>query len=313
MHISLDEVEYLRETGESWKEVGKRFGMSKEAMRSWYRRQKGTHTRKRGGGVFKGNESKTRYDYRSYVVSGNHRIAFLTDMHVPFHDRQAIELAVSIIRDFNPTMIIVGSDGVDFYSLSRWSKNPDRRSNLQDDLDQWTLLTREIQDMVSSEYIAIPGNHEARLKRWLWDHGEISSLRALELESVMGLNDLGIKMVDEVVFDGALVIKHGDTVRKNSGYSAAAELAREHYQISTLTGHTHRGGVVAVKTRYNTVYGAEGFCLCNLSPEYVNNPDWQHGTVLATVHDRETTFESVPFHSRNGRMWAMWRGMKYSS
>ena len=52
------------------------------------------------------------------------KIAFPTDEHFPFQDERARSIALEIVRDFNPDVLISGSDGVDFYALSKFSKNP---------------------------------------------------------------------------------------------------------------------------------------------------------------------------------------------
>ena len=297
----IETILEMKNAGRSWREIGRATGQSPEAARHRWRRHR-KHT-----------PETTPYDYKSKTISGDQRIAFLTDMHVPFHSRGAIDLAVAILKDFKPTVVIVGSDGLDFYGLSGWDKSPDRKGNLQQDINIWKGLTREIQEEIKGEYIAIPGNHEDRLRRWLWTHHDIASLSVLQLKSVLGLDDMGIDLCDEIIFDNTLVIKHGSIVRKNAGYSATAELERERYSLSTLTGHTHRGALVSIKTRFDTIQGAEGFCLCNLTPEYVVNPDWQNGTVLTTVINGRTNFELVPFHSRGLSHWAYWRGNTYTS
>lgn len=249
------------------------------------------------------------------------RVVFPSDMHYPYQDNDAILLAMTIARDFDPTVRVSGSDGVDFYSLSKFDKNPLRRKSIDFEVDMWTAGERAWNDATPNAVaVYLMGNHEFRLQRYLWRHEEISDLRALQIPSFMRLDELGIVYEDsqhelantEIQF-GNLVIKHGSIVRKHSGYTARGELEKEFYQVNMLTGHTHRGGLTYATTRNGVVQGVEGFCLCDLKPAYVDKPNWQQGTVLVTVHDDgDISFEPILFRRRIGEVYARWRGKEYS-
>ena len=58
------------------------------------------------------------------------------DTHVPYQDKSAIKCAIKIIKSIEPDNIIFIGDIIDFYSISRFSKTPDRINSLQDDLDE---------------------------------------------------------------------------------------------------------------------------------------------------------------------------------
>lgn len=249
------------------------------------------------------------------------KIIFPSDEHFPFADEDARLLAMTIARDFNPDVRIAGSDGVDFYTLSQFDKNPDRAKSIDYEVDAWARGQREWQTATPNAMaIFIIGNHEFRLQRYLWRHQEIATLEALQITKFMRLDELGIvyedtrhEMANQEVRFGDLVIKHGSLVRKHSAYSARGELEKEFYQVNTLSGHTHRGGVSYAKTRNGVVQGVEGFCLCDLNPPYVHNPNWQQGTVFATVDedDGSVFFEPILFRRRIGEIYAHWRGNEY--
>jgi len=250
------------------------------------------------------------------------KIAFPTDEHFPFQDDCARELAMKIVSDFNPDVRITGSDGVDFYALSKFDKNPKRKKTIEEEVLEWRRGQREWQDAAPNAIaVFILGNHEWRLQRYLWQHLEIAELSILQIHNFMGFDGLGIVYESydhelantEVQFDN-LLIKHGSLVRAHSGYSARGELEKEFYQVNTLTGHTHRGGVTFANTRNGIVQGVEGFCLCNLQPPYVANPNWQQGIVLAETYESgDVCFEPVLFRRRIGEIYARWRGKEYTT
>lgn len=243
------------------------------------------------------------------------RISFPTDEHRPFHDERAVELAQRIVSDFSPELLIVGSDGMDFYAVSHFDKNPERmKSGLQTEVDQWQEGQRAWRSAApNARRIYIRGNHEDRLRKYLWRHPELYGLKALELPNLLDFSSLGIEDSgnDEVVIDEALVIRHGEVARKLSAMSARAEVERDFYAISTMTGHTHRGGTFYTTTRNGLVIGQECFCLCRMDPEYMDHPNWQQGIVLAEVNGGDVHIEPIPFSSFRDRKVARWRGKEY--
>ena len=251
------------------------------------------------------------------------RVAFPTDQHIPYQDDAAIAVAMKIVRDFNPELLVCGSDGVDFYMISHFDKNPDRKTGIQKEIDQWKANQRSWKDAAPNALRTfLVGNHEDRLRKYLWKHPELADLEALKLPNVLGLVSLGIEWewrkneVDacrEIVIEDNLMIKHGDLIRKYSAYSAKAELENERYAISTLTGHTHRGGSTYAAVRGRVVQAHECFCLCSLDPEYIRRPDWQQGIVLAEVTADTLTVEPVPITAFRCRKRAHWRGKEYLS
>lgn len=226
----------------------------------------------------------------------------ISDLHIPYHDPFAWQLTLNIVKAVKPTKINILGDALDFYQLSTFDKDPKQLENgrLQEDFDQWFRMVRELQRHApeTCEYTYLPGNHEDRLRRYLNRNPELYGLRALELPSLMRLDDLGIVYheAEIEIVPGLLVGKHGDVVRKDSAFSAKGELEREKYAISTITGHTHRLGTHYARTRNRVVKAHENGCLCQLNPEYVKNPNWQQGFTMTTHFGGELFHvEDIPF------------------
>jgi hypothetical protein len=243
--------------------------------------------------------------------------AFVTDEHFPYQDEKARQVALKVVEEFDPDAVVCGSDGIDFYQLSHFDKNPERvKLGLQDEIDLWKKGMVEWKSAApKAKFHFLKGNHEDRLRKYLWRNPELFDLDVLKLETILELSKYGIKNTnfEEIIFLDRLVVKHGDCIRKGAGASSRAELERERYSISVLTGHSHRGGSVLVSTREGFVQGQEGLCLCKLDPEYVQHPDWQHGIVLFNVTKDAVNFEPVPIRSFRDRKLAIWRGKEFSS
>lgn len=244
------------------------------------------------------------------------KLAFATDQHCPFQDDRALDVALKVVSDFSPDLLVAGSDGIDFYAISSFDRDPERmKVGLQDELDVWTRTQVSWRDAApKARRVYIQGNHEDRLRKYLWRHPELSTLNALRTENLLAFDELGIEQMedDEIVINDLLVVKHGKYVRQHSGMSAKAEVEGEKFAVSTLTGHTHRGGIFYATTRNGVVQAAEGFCLCRLDPDYVTRPNWQQGIVLATITD-EVVFEPVLISGVGTTRSAIFRGKEYRS
>src|SRR5215472_463725 len=93
------------------------------------------------------------------------RLLFLPDVHAPFQDRRAVELACAIIKIFKPDHLIQLGDLADMYSVSTFDKKPGRKV----DYDWEVEGTNEVLDQFDAantgkKYITL-GNHEYRVEK----------------------------------------------------------------------------------------------------------------------------------------------------
>jgi predicted phosphodiesterase len=238
----------------------------------------------------------------------------LSDVHVPYQDSYAVGLAFQIVRRVKPDAVNVIGDLADFYKLSRFDKDPDA-FDLQDELDgarRFFILLRRVH---RGTVRFLPGNHELRLHKYLNRNPELHGLEVLTIPNLLKLEEYDVEYFDHEIeiVPGRLVAKHGDVVRKYAGYSAKGELERDGYGISTITGHTHRLASVHSTYRGERVVGIENGCLCDLNPEYVRNPNWQHGlSIVEVLADGTFSVTAVPFLGRGKEIHAIVFGEEIS-
>lgn len=217
-------------------------------------------------------------------IKGDVRGAVVSDEHVPFHDQAAIDLSNKILAWWQPDVLILNGDQLDFYDLSDFDKDPKRSETIQDEIDVWHSNVAEPQRRAvqNARVLKLKGNHEERLERFLARHGRaLNGLRALEYQNLLEMQRFGIERCDdEVVLNQNLLVTHGSLVRRWAGASAQSTLAALRYGISVIVGHVHRSGFVSVRTWNGQVYGVENPCLCRLDPPYTTRPDWQLGLTL---------------------------------
>ena len=62
------------------------------------------------------------------VIVNQKRIAVLSDIHFPYYDRTALNLAIKTAIEYEPDCIILNGDIIDCYHLSSFEKDPKKRS-----------------------------------------------------------------------------------------------------------------------------------------------------------------------------------------
>ena len=236
-------------------------------------------------------------------VDGDVRGIVFSDVHAPFHDKNAIALAAKVAKWWQPDVAIYNGDDHDFYKLSRFSQNPERTECIQDEIDIWHIeVMAPLQAALPSkrkEYLVL-GNHGRRLLLHLWAHPQLYGIRALEIPALLELERLGIEYAEtKVLFGDLLEVSHGTRVRSMAGYSAKAESEKRRYSISTITGHVHRAGRFTTRTARGWIYNQEAPCLCQLTPEYADDPDWVdwvQGVTLFEIRGRNLRIDAVEFY-----------------
>lgn len=234
------------------------------------------------------------------------------DTHMGFEDEQALSIVQQIADDLQPDTLIHMGDLLDCYKLSRFDKDPDRLDGLQDEINKARLhLANMRATCPDSRFIFLEGNHEDRMRRTLWNADESASTlmrltnvrQALTWPTLLGLADLNIEFYP---YQGQskhkllpkFIVKHGNVVRKFSGYTAKGEW--EKYGKSGGSGHVHRLGVFYHRDNTGSNVWVETGCTCRLDPEYADNPDWQQGCVFLTFEPETGAVNVCPIYIHKG-------------
>lgn len=246
------------------------------------------------------------------------------DSHFPNQDDEVLAVIGKVAEEVQPNTLVHMGDLLDCYLLSRFDKNPTRRDSLQDEINMGRQHLAQMRlRCPNSRFVLLEGNHEDRLRRTLWNlpgtANALSSLtsfqEALSWPKLLGLDELGI---DFAPYNGQQaqrrwlpkwILKHGSVVRKYSGYTARGEM--EKYGRSGSSGHTHRLGVHFHQDHNGNHCWVETGCSCLLTPEYMQDPDWQQGCVVLTFELGTGAFSVEPIYIHNGL--AVWRECVYTA
>lgn len=238
---------------------------------------------------------------------------------MPFEDAKALKIVCALIKDVQPTKIVHLGDLIDCYQISSFDKDPDRKSSLQDDIDAAAIWLGHLKRAApKAKCYLLEGNHEDRLRRTIWRmpeaQRELTQLRAFKdgitWPKLLGLDALGWEFIASqgqarAAIVPRLVIKHGQVVRRWSAQSAKAEWER--YGRSGISGHTHRMGKFYTRDFNGNHLWVEAGCTCDLTPQYVEDPNWQQGVIVVTERNKRFTIEDVYIQDGVG----IWRDQEY--
>ncbi len=220
------------------------------------------------------------------------RVLYLTDVHIPYHNIEALSAAIQFGHDKRIDTIFIGGDFLDFYSLSTFERDP-RQRGFADELEMGRevlgILCREFPDAAMFYQL---GNHEERFERYMRVKApELLSVDEFRIDRLLNFDKLGIVLIDgkRVAKAGKLNIVHGHEFGRG-GASSSVNPARGLYnrsKTSTICGHHHQTSEHTERDLNGDIVTTWSCgCLCELSPEYMPINRWNHGTAFIEIdHD----------------------------
>ena len=260
---------------------------------------------------------------RTTEINDLEKILIFGDTHGEFVDDRAYDLMINYNRKvYKPDTIVVNGDFVDFYSLSKFDKNPERKYNLQHEIDIANKKFAELRKSFPTAKIYVTkGNHEIRLQTYFYKHPELSGLDNLKFENLFNFKKNKIKFVDATseywksdsghLSLGDTVLMHGDN-RSNGarGGKYAAYNTMLNINYNTVVNHTHKLSVNYYTNSYVDLFALNTGCLCQVPG-------------MADFHQGFATFENVNGKGVNPRTYRINRnrlnsnmiidGVKYTS
>lgn len=217
------------------------------------------------------------------------RVLSLSDLHIPYHSKEAIEAAVSHAKKLHrPDVVIADGDFGDFYQISRHQRDAKARSFKQETDTMKEALAWLKGQFPKSRRIFKLGNHEERWDVYIYNKGpEIWDLKNVQLHNILEFDKHGFERVDDVpIMAGKLPILHGHEFGK-SGIAAPVNPARGAFLRTLhtcLIGHLHRSSSHCEPDMFKReiMTWSQG-CLCDLSPRYSRINKWSWGYAVIDV------------------------------
>lgn len=209
------------------------------------------------------------------------KVAVWGDLHIPYHDIDAVKAAVKLAKEEKVDAIFLNGDTLDFFALSFHEKNPKNRPQLSEELES----AREFLKGLRKHFPNIPiywidGNHEHRLERYLAVKApELINTAEFRIDVLLRMGEYKITYLGfrTKCYFGNLLIEHGDRLRGTGGVNPA-RTARLKYKRSVLVNHFHKLSVDSGKEYDGNVMTCwSNGCLCELEPEYMEVNEHVHG------------------------------------
>jgi predicted phosphodiesterase len=235
-------------------------------------------------------------------------ILLISDLHIPYHDINAITIALDYGRKAKCNTIFINGDLIDNAQVSRFERDLAKRS-VKEEFDatkQFLVSLRAA--FQKAEIYWLKGNHCVRWEKFLAQKvHEIWDDPYFHLEERLRLNEQRVKILDDkiLVKAGKLSITHGHHIFK--GVFTPVSPARGAYmraKQSVIVGHLHRASHhTEIDLDGNTISCYSTACLCELRPNYsplVSNS--QHGFAHIMV-EKNGDYEVANFQIIKGKIY----------
>lgn len=186
------------------------------------------------------------------------RYLILSDIHVPHHCVAYIALSMKLVKMIRPDGIIQLGDALDFWQISRFDKDPQRKQAIVEDAKIYSAILQEWASLLKPDGIIhqLCGNHEDRLRRYIWQNARELDGLVKTVPEMIGLKQLGIAAKWHELSNwqscriGDCILHHGHYYNQ---HVAMGNLVR--YPKSLITGHTHRFQFVTNGDRFSASLG----------------------------------------------------------
>jgi hypothetical protein len=200
------------------------------------------------------------------------KVLVISDLHIPFCDLKALDLALEYGYKANVDAVIINGDLLDFTSVSRFLSRPNEMRML-DNVEEGKKMLRYIKDALGCKVIFHEGNHSVRVEHYLISKApEFWGLPSVELKNLLGCDEMGIDHVSNIrtMHLGKLTIAHGNHIVR--GIFAPVNPARGVFiksNASVLISHVHRSSEHIETDIKGKVTGCWSIgCLTTTQPEF---------------------------------------------
>ena len=246
-------------------------------------------------------------------------IVITSDWHIPFEDKEALNLFIKFLKEYQPDELILNGNINDCTSFSTHPKIREVATILRSarqERDLWLPIAGLLRNTLPSTKITYIGSqcHEGWIDKWTSLSPILADDDNYTIPKWFKLEEFGIDFASEVYDinnDGVFLVTHGTVARSKGGMSAHAELDMSGTNIAI--GHTHRLSQVYKTNAIGTYVGFETGCFCQRKPWYIikgrrRMMDWQQGFVLLNFKDNSFGGNVVPVIRDRGDKPFIWIG-----
>ncbi len=228
-------------------------------------------------------------DFSHYKVTGE-KIGMLYDVHMPYHDFDALSIAVEDLQRQKVDTIILGGDILDCYQISSFNREPDKMG-IKYEIDMVCNFLHDLKKL-KAKIIFKFGNHSERFENFIIKKApELWGIECFQLDNLIRIQYQSIfnepLECDFVKNKRIMDIGHLAAIHAHEfGESAFSPVnaARGFYlraKANVIGGHQHQTSEHTESNINGKIVGAWSVgCLCDLHPKYRPINKWNHGFAI---------------------------------
>lgn len=202
---------------------------------------------------------------------GNNNILLLSDIHAPYHNIAALNVAMEVGLDRKINTIVINGDLIDNHYQSRFQADL-RKRRPKEEFDITKGILRKLREVFPDAHIHwIKGNHDTRYEKWLMTNaGFLWEDNYFSLEERLRLHEEKVQIHDDrtIMEAGKLHIAHGHYLVNSTGPSAA-KMLHDRTGGNFIMGHLHKRFSYQFRNADGETYRSYiTGCLCEKYPNY---------------------------------------------
>jgi predicted phosphodiesterase len=237
--------------------------------------------------------------YEPYQLKAK-RLLVLSDIHIPYHSIDALTCAFDYAKKEKPDAILLNGDTIDFFGLSRFMKDPKKRS-VAHELQAFKELVDVIKKTFNAKIYYKMGNHCERYEHFLWMKAhELVGIEEFDFSNIIKARAEGIEIIKDkrIMKAGDLNIIHGHEF--GGSVFSPVNIARGLFlkgKVSAMQGHNHSTSEHTESNMNGEITTTWSLgCLCELHPAYLPINKWNWGMALIDIDGQN-------FEVRNKRIF----------
>jgi len=228
--------------------------------------------------------------YQPYDLKAK-RLLVLSDIHIPYHNIESLTCAFDFAKSEKPDAILLNGDTLDFFGLSRFMKDPKKRS-IASELAIFKDFMQILKKTFNAKIYYKMGNHCERYEHFLWMKAhELVGVEEFEIENILKARAEGIEIVKDkrIMKAGDLNIIHGHEF--GGSVFSPVNIARGLFlrsKVSAMQGHNHQTSSHVERDMNGGVVKTWSLgCLCELHPAYLPINKWNHGFAIVDIDKQD--------------------------
>jgi predicted phosphodiesterase len=221
--------------------------------------------------------------FEPFIMPFYRRVLILNDIHLPYHDVDALTAAIEYGKRHEPQAIFLNGDVLDIHQLSFFERDPEKK-NFAKELEIFRQFMGVLQETFKCPIYFKFGNHEERYDRFLFQKAkELVGVDEFRLENIIKARcDCEIIRDKRIVVINGLPYVHGhefgrgvfSPVNAARGLFLKAKHSAVKGDCHTTSEHTEPDIFGKIMTTYSI--GS----LCGLTPRWLPLNKWNHGVAM---------------------------------